>query len=211
MSEVSPCAVDWKRVRPRNPVNVKPMKLKPAALPRFSCRVPPSRKIIANGNITAATSRPGSRINFNKSRPAIAPTAFISFIAGRQDSEIRVLQGRGLGPKHGERLVDPPYDLMRRAAVELYHEGAVFAERDLHREQPAPQSRAVIGVDIEPIMDELPFDVARRAQRNDAPVVEYADPVGLFGLAQLVRGEADRDVVAPPQLADVLPKVATAD
>jgi len=75
-------------------VNVKPMKLNPAALPRLSCRVPPSKKIIAKGKMTAATMRPGSRKNFSKSRPASAMTTFSSrIIATRENPEVGVLEG----------------------------------------------------------------------------------------------------------------------
>src|ERR1700704_5891161 len=134
MSEVRPCAVDWKRVIPRNPVKVKAMKLKPAAWPRLSWRVPPSRNIMAKGKMSAPTNLPGSRMNFVRSRAAIAATAFSSLIAGRQDPEIGVFQSRRLGSEQCQRFVDGSHNLMCGAAVQVDHEDAVLAEWDLHLE-----------------------------------------------------------------------------
>src|ERR1700686_4154524 len=42
------------------------------------------------------------------------------------------------------------------------------------------------------------------------PVVEDANLVRVLRLVQLVRGQADGDIVLPPQLSDVLPEVAPA-
>src|ERR1700756_4186579 len=106
MSDVRPWAVDWNRVIPRKPVNAKPMKLKPTDFPRLSWRVPPSRKIIVNGKITAAARRPGSRKNLSRSRPAMADMAFSSGIFFRQKPDISVLERRRFCPQHGERLLD---------------------------------------------------------------------------------------------------------
>src|SRR5260370_2218059 len=110
---------------PRKPVKAKPMKLKPGAFPRLSCRVPPSRKIIVNGKTTAATSRPGSRENFSTSRPAMAAIAFISNIFSSQQPEVGVLERRRFGPQHGERLVDRVHPLVRVAANQPDHKLAV--------------------------------------------------------------------------------------
>src|SRR4030088_1312217 len=114
---------------PRKPVNVKAMKLKPADFPRLSWRVPPRRKIVTAGKIRAATMRPGSRMNFVRSRAATAATAVRSFIAGREDSEVCILQCRRLGAQHRQRLVDSPHDLVGGAAVQVDHENTVFTER----------------------------------------------------------------------------------
>ena len=117
MRDVRPWAVDWKSVIPRKPVNVKAMKLNPVERPRLSWSVPPSKKIITNGNTTAATRRPGSRRNLSMSRAAIAMIAFVSLIARRQDPQICLLERWRFGPQHGQRFVNGTHDLMRRAAV----------------------------------------------------------------------------------------------
>src|SRR6185436_20005525 len=180
---------------PRNPVKVKLMKLNPTAWPRFSCKVPPSRATIANGNTTAATSRPGSRKNFSRSRPARARATFTSRIFARQDAEVRVLQARGLGLQQRQRLAELLDDLVRALPVELDDKGAVLRERELELVQAPPQRAAVRRVDVQALLHQLSLDLARRAQRDDAAVVEDADAVGVLSLEQLMCGEADRDLV----------------
>src|ERR1700716_2776875 len=129
---------------PRNPVNVKAMKLKPTDLPRLSWSVPPSKKIIAKGNTTAATRRPGSRMNLSMSRPAIAATAFSSRIAGRQDPEVGVFERGRLGPEQRQRLIDGTDYLVCSPTVEVDRENAVFGEGDFHLDQAAAERGAVI-------------------------------------------------------------------
>src|SRR5712691_3241164 len=155
ISDVSPWAVDWNRVIPRKPVNAKPMKLKPADFPRLSWSVPPSRKIIVNGKITAAASRPGSRTNFSRSRPAMAEMAFSSGIFFCQKLDIGVLERRGLCRQHRERLVDRMHHFVRGAAVQSNHEVAVLAERHVERVEPEPQGAAVGRVDVQGLVSEV--------------------------------------------------------
>src|SRR5579859_3509211 len=140
---------------PRKPVKVKPMKLNPTERPRFSCRVPPRRTTIANGNTTAAISRPGSRRNFSRSRAAIAATAFISLIADRQDLEVRLLERRGLRPQHRQWLVDGAHDLVCRASIELDGERALLFEWQVQLSEPVPEPHAVRGVDQQAFADQL--------------------------------------------------------
>src|SRR5689334_9483127 len=139
MSDVSPWAVDWNRVIPRKPVNANPMKLMPTDRPRLSWSVPPSRKIIVNGKITAAARRPGSRRNFRRSRPARAEMAFSSGSSFRQEPQVCVLEGRGFCPQHRERLFDRMHHLVRGPVVQAYHEMAVLAERHVERLEPDAQ------------------------------------------------------------------------
>src|SRR5438094_542254 len=138
MSDVSPWAVDWKSVIPRKPVNANPMKLKPTDRPRLSWSVPPSRKIIVNGKITAAISRPGSRKNFSRSRPAMAERACSSGIVFRQQPEIGVLERRRFRPQHRQRLLDRMDHFVRGAAVQANHEVAVLAELQVERPELKP-------------------------------------------------------------------------
>src|SRR5919201_2393910 len=122
---------------PRKPVNVKPMKLKPAERPRLSWRVPPSRKIITKGKIRAPTIRPGSRRNFSRSREAIPATAwrlrilflfFLFFLFAREDAEVGVLESRRLSAQHRQRLVDCPHDFVGGSAVEAGDEITLLLE-----------------------------------------------------------------------------------
>src|SRR5438876_9740582 len=132
---------------PRKPVKVNPMKLKPADFPRFSCSVPPSRKIIRKGKTTAAMRRPGSRKNFSRSRPAIAAIAFSSSIFFGQEPQISLLQSCRLRPQHGQRLLDRMNHLISAASIEANHKVAVFAEGHLQRVQLLPEDTAVGGID----------------------------------------------------------------
>src|SRR5216684_6763358 len=149
MSDVSPWAVDWKRVMPRKPVNAKP-----ADFPRLSCSVPPSRKIMVNGKTTAATSLPGSRENFSTSRPAMAAIAFSSNIFSRQQPEVGVLERRRFGPQHGERLVDRVHHLVRGSDIKVNHEVALLRERHIQGMQPAAKSAAVGRIDVQRLVDQ---------------------------------------------------------
>ncbi len=80
-------------VIPSTPVNVKPMKLNPAALPRLSCSVPPIRNISRNGKMNAPINRVRSRRNLKRSRDAMAATALISFIGFLgEDPQVRILE-----------------------------------------------------------------------------------------------------------------------
>src|ERR671934_30722 len=121
-------------IRPARKYWGRTMKLKPADRPRLSWRVPPSRKIITNGKISAPTIRPGSRTNFSRSREAIPATACrlrilcLFFLFACEDAEVGVLQSRRLRPQHCQRLVDGPHDLVRRPAVETDGEVAVLLE-----------------------------------------------------------------------------------
>src|SRR5438094_2196583 len=155
MRDDRPWAVDWKSVMPRKPVKVKPMKLKPADWPRFNCSVPPSRKIIRKGKTTAATRRPGSRKNLSRSRPAMAVMAFSSSIFARQETQIGVLQRCRLCPQHGQGLLDRLHDLVRGAPVEANDEVAIFIERQLESDEPAPQRGAIGGVDVQRFLNQL--------------------------------------------------------
>src|SRR2546422_2147465 len=131
------------------------MKLKPADCPRFSCRVPPSRKIIKKGKTTAAIRRPGSRKNFNRSRPATAAIAFSSDIFARQKPEIGVLERCRLRPQHGQRLLDRMHHLVSAAFIEANHKMAVFAEGHFQRMQPVPERVAVDSIDVQRLVNQL--------------------------------------------------------
>ena len=80
ISEMIPCAADWKSVIPSTPVKMKPMKLKPAARPRLLCRVPPISPTKMNGKTRVKTSRVRSRKSLVTSREATVRIAFSSFI-----------------------------------------------------------------------------------------------------------------------------------
>src|SRR2546426_4460444 len=155
MRDDKPCAVDWNNVMPRKPVKVNPMKLNPADCPRFSCSVPPSRKIIRKGKTTAAIRRPGSRKNFSRSRPAIAAIAFSSGIFARQKPKVGLLQRCRLRSQHGQRLLDRMHHLISAASIETNHKVTVFAEGHFQRVQLPPEDTTVGGIDVQSLVNQL--------------------------------------------------------
>src|SRR5919204_2490981 len=119
-------------VRPRTPVKVKPMKLKPAARPRLICTVRPNRNGSRNGTRTARTSRLRSRRNLKKSRVAIAAIALSSVMG--QDPQVHVLEAGLPRAHHGKRCREHAYELVRRPAIEGDQEMPVLLEAHLEPE-----------------------------------------------------------------------------
>src|SRR6266566_6597798 len=142
---------------PSTPVNVKPMKLKPAALPRFSCSVPPIRNISRNGKTNAPMRRARSRRNLNRSRSAMAAIAFSSFIS--QDLQVGVFQRPLARSQSSQRNVEAADHLVRGAAVELHGEGAILFEMQLQVHELAPQLGAVGGVQLEKLLRRAEADL----------------------------------------------------
>src|SRR5712692_10628145 len=75
--------------------------------------------------------RPGSRVNFSKSRAAIATTVFTSGLLLRQDPEVGILERRRLGPKRGQGLIDRVDDLVSGSAVQVDDELTLFLKGNL--------------------------------------------------------------------------------
>src|SRR5207249_11549619 len=136
-----------------------------------------SRKIITKGKTTAATRRPGSRMNFSRSRSAMAVMAFSSGIFARQKTQIGVLQRCRLCPQHGQRLLDRLHNLVRGASIEANYEVAIFVEGQLESDEPAPQRCPIGGVDVQRLLNQLDFHLVWRADGDDATAIDDADPV----------------------------------
>src|SRR5579859_7927342 len=95
------------------------MKLKPAALPRLSCRVPPIKNMIRKGKTNAPIRRPRSCKNLSTSREAIAAIAFSSFIwlLGK-DLQIGLLERRLPRAQARDWHVETTHQLVHRASTE---------------------------------------------------------------------------------------------
>src|SRR5438105_9640465 len=190
-----PAAVDWNSVIPRTPVNVKPMKLKPAARPRFSCRVPPIKNMGKNGKAKVPIRRPGSRRNLSRSRVAMTPIACISFIG--QDPQVSILEGRRMRAHDSQRRRQRLHDLRRSPSVQLELKGSLAFVPQPLRLKLALERRAVRGVEDKALLQQLRLDFRGSAHGDNAAVVEDADAVGLLCLLEVVRGEEDRGLVTP--------------
>src|SRR5258708_31843680 len=138
-----PWTDDWKMVMPSTPVNVKPMKLKPAAWPRLSCAVVPNKNMSRNGNRNDPISRVRSRRNLSRSRAAMAAMALSSFIG--KNPEIDIVEARLPRPQHGERCLELAHEGVRRPAIQGDMEPSVFVEGHVETHELAPQRYPVRG------------------------------------------------------------------
>src|SRR5258708_4947926 len=89
----------------------KPMKLKPAALPRLSGTVGASRNRSRNGKRNDPTSRVRSRRNLKRSRVAMAAMGLSSFTG--ENPQVYLLEAGLRRRHHGEWRLEHAYDLVR--------------------------------------------------------------------------------------------------
>src|ERR1700737_3650021 len=140
-------------VMPSTPVKVNPMKLKPAAFPRLSCRVPPIRNMIKKGKMNAPIRRWRSRMNLRMSREAMAAMAFKSLTGLlRQDPQVGILEGRLPCAQPRDRDFQRTHHLIHRAAGEADCERPVFLEIKLHLAQLFAKLGAVGRIQLEVVL-----------------------------------------------------------
>src|SRR5580704_15560560 len=86
------------------------------------------------------------------------------------------------------------------------HQPLVHARVDAEHLIQRADRRLVVGrADLHPVLADGRLQRLRRIDRDDLAVVDDGDPVAVLRLVHVVRGEEDRDVLAPLQLVDVLP------
>ena len=94
--------------------------------------------------------------------------------------------------------------------IESHRENAVFIKLQIHPRQLTSQPIAVGRVELEVFIARTRGDLAWAAHRDDAPVVEDAQPISLFGLLQVMGREEHGDAVLFPHLAQVGPETPPA-
>src|SRR5438309_4295207 len=186
------------------------MRLMPARSPKPACRVVPRMPMKMSGNAKSAMIRCRSRSSLMKSRCASARIAEASLTRLAHDLEVRIFKAGRVGLHDRERGLDGAKDRVDGVPVELELEGRTAARQVAESGELVPEAQPIVGVDEHVVLDQIPLDVVRRAERHDATLVEDADAVGLFGLLEVVRGQEDGCATGAAHLAQVLPERAAA-
>src|SRR5207249_9722876 len=168
-------------------------------------RLVPRMPMNISGNAKSATMRWRSRSSLMKSRCARARMAEASLTGAAHDLEVCVLEARRVGLHDAERGLDAAEHRVDGMAVELDLEGCSAARRIAKPCELVAQSGPVGRVDEHIFLDEVPLDVVGCAERDDLAFVDDADPIGLLGFFEVVRGQEDRRPARAPDLGEVLP------
>src|SRR5882762_1335212 len=159
--------------------------------PNPAWRLVPRMPMKISGKAKSATMRWRSRRSSMKSRWARARIAEASLTGAAHDLEVRVLEARGVGLHDGERRLAAPEDRVDGVAVELDLERGAAARRVTESRELVPEGRPVGRVDQHVFLDQVPLDVIGRSERHDLAFVDDADPIGLFGLLEVMRRQED--------------------
>src|SRR5438876_580765 len=186
------------------------MRLMPARSPKPACRVVPRIPMKMSGNAKSAMIRCRSRSSLMKSRCASARIAEASLTGLTHDFEVRVFEARRVRLHDRERGLDGSEDRVDGVPVELELEGRAAARQVAEPRKLVAEARPIVGIDEHVILHQIALDVVGRAERDDATLVEDANPVGLLGLLEVVRGQEDRGAARAADLAQVLPERAAA-
>src|SRR5439155_1556176 len=168
------------------------MRLMPARSPKPACRVVPRIPMKMSGNAKSAMIRCRSRSSLMKSRCASARIAEASLTGLTHYFEVRVLEAGRMRLHDRERCFDRAKDRVDGVTVELELEGRTAARQVAESRELVAQARAIGGIDEHVVLDQIALDVVGRPERDDATLVEDANPVGLLGLLEIVRGQEDR-------------------
>src|SRR5439155_15404682 len=189
--------------------NTEPRRFRGAGRsPKPAWRLVPRMPMKISGNAKSATMRWLSRSSLMKSRCATARMAEASVAGAAHDLEVCVLEARRVGLHDAERGLDAAEHRMDGMAVELDLEGGSAARRIAKPSELLAQSGPVGGIDEHVFLDEVPLDVVGCAERDDLAFVDDADPIGLLGFLEIVRGQEDRRPARAPYLGEVLPERA---
>src|SRR6266550_4574694 len=186
------------------------MRLMPARSPKPACRVVPRMPMKMSGNAKSATMRCRSRRSLMKSRCASARIAEASVTALAHDLEVGVLEAWGVCLDDGQRRLDGPKDRVNGVPIKLELEGRSSARQVSESRELVTKSRAIVGVHEHVVLDQIALDLVRRAERDDATLVEDADAVGLLGLLEVVGRQEDGRAARAAHLGKMLPERAAA-
>src|SRR2546426_1512313 len=181
------------------------------ARPNAKLSMPPSTPNTITGTSTSVRRRARSRKSLVKSRWAMASAALAStlmpdfrverqsshpacarsWLALRDDAEVRVLERRRVRLDVVERQVD---GLQQRVGAHTVQLDANVLSLDIaHAEtrELVAQGSSVGRIDIDVVLHEIRLDLIRRPERHDLAVVDDADAVGGLGLLDVVGRKED--------------------